>query len=109
MVFVVLSTATAKGNAGNSFFGLAIGFTVMVGAFAVGDISGAAFNPAVVLGISVLGLLGWSSIWMYLVSELLAGLAAASAFQFINMEMAPVRMLTKEEGREAPRWKIKAG
>lgn len=109
LVFVVLSTATAKANAGNSFFGLAIGFTVMVGAFAVGDISGAAFNPAVVLGISVLGLLSWSSIWMYLASELLAGVAAAAAFQFINMEMAPVKMLTREEGHEAPRWRIKAG
>jgi aquaporin Z len=109
LVFVVLSTATAKANAGNSFFGLAIGFTVMVGAFAVGDISGAAFNPAVVLGISVLGLLSWSSIWMYLLSELVAGVAAASAFQFINMEMAPVKMPMKEEGREAPHWRIKAG
>jgi aquaporin Z len=109
LVFVVLSTATAKANAGNSFFGLAIGFTVMVGAFAVGDISGAAFNPAVVLGISVLGLLSWSSIWMYLLSELVAGVAAASAFQFINMEMAPVKMPMKEEGREAAHWRIKAG
>ncbi|MDE3137668.1 MAG: aquaporin [Acidobacteriota bacterium] len=109
LVFVVLSTATAKGNAGNSFFGLAIGFTVMVGAFAVGDISGAAFNPAVVLGISVLGLVSWSSIWMYLLAELLAGVAAASAFQFINMEVAPVKVLTREEGGEAPHWKIKAG
>jgi len=109
LVFVVLSTATAKANAGNSFFGLAIGFTVMVGAFAVGDISGAAFNPAVVLGISVLGLLSWTSIWMYLVSELLAGVAAAAAFQFINMEMAPIKMVTREETHEAPRWRAKAG
>jgi len=109
LVFVVLSTATSKSTAGNSYFGLAIGFTVMVGAFAVGDISGAAFNPAVALGISVLGLVGWSAIWMYLLSELLAGVAAAAAFQFINMEMAPLKMVTKEEIREAIHLKAKAG
>src|SRR5260221_5713577 len=46
LVYVVLNAATAKGTAGNSFYGLAIGFTVMVGAFSVGNISGGAFNPA---------------------------------------------------------------
>jgi aquaporin Z len=40
LVYVVLNTATAKGTSGNSFYGLAIGFTVMVGAFSVGNISG---------------------------------------------------------------------
>jgi aquaporin Z len=39
----------------NSFYGLAIGFTVMVGAFAVGGISGGAFNPAVALGGAAMG------------------------------------------------------
>lgn len=109
LVFVVLSVATAKGTAGNSFYGLAIGFTIMVGAFAVGDISGAAFNPAVVIGVSVLGLLSWSVLWVYLLSELLAGVAAAAAFQFINMEMAPLKMVTREEIREAIHLKAKAG
>jgi hypothetical protein len=56
LVFVVLNVATAKGTSGNSFYGLAIGMTVMSGAFAVGDISGGAFNPAVAMGISALGL-----------------------------------------------------
>ncbi len=50
LVYVVLNVATAKGTEGNSYFGFAIGFTVMVGAFAVGPISGGAFNPAVMLG-----------------------------------------------------------
>ena len=47
LVYVVLNAATAEGTSGNSFYGLAIGMTVMTGAFAVGDISGGAFNPAV--------------------------------------------------------------
>src|SRR5215472_5375264 len=50
LVYVVLNAATAEGTSGNSFYGLAIGMTVMTGAFAVGDISGGAFNPAVALG-----------------------------------------------------------
>ena len=53
LVYVVLNAATADGTSGNSFYGLAIGMTVMTGAFAVGDISGGAFNPAVAIGISL--------------------------------------------------------
>jgi aquaporin Z len=84
LVFVVLNTATAKGTEGNSFYGLAIGMTVMTGAFAVGNISGGAFNPAVALGISIMGLSGWASIWIFWVSELIAGAAAAVVFKAVN-------------------------
>ena len=50
LCFVVLNVATVKATAGNSYFGWAIGFTVLVGAYAVGAISGGAFNPAVAVG-----------------------------------------------------------
>src|SRR6202040_1585826 len=73
LVYVVLNVATAKANIGNSFYGLAIGFTVMTGAFAVGGISGGAFNPAVAVGISVMGLSAWSHLWIYLVATLAGG------------------------------------
>lgn len=86
LVFVVLNTATAKGTSGNSFYGLAIGMTVMTGAFAVGNISGGAFNPAVATGITIMGLSTWGNIWIYLVSELAAGAVAALAFKTINAE-----------------------
>jgi aquaporin Z len=86
LVFVVLNVATAKATAGNSFYGLAIGMTVMAGAFAVGDISGAAFNPAVAVGACVIGLMAWANIWVYLVANLLAGAAAAAVFRFLNPE-----------------------
>jgi aquaporin Z len=56
----------------------------MVGAFAVGDISGGAFNPAVAVGISVMGLSAWSSLWIFLVANLAGGAAAAAAFRSIN-------------------------
>src|SRR4029077_10061037 len=52
LAFVILNSATSKDTAGNSFYGLAIGITVMVGAFAVGGISGGAFNPAVAVGLA---------------------------------------------------------
>jgi len=84
LVYVVLKVATAKGTAGNSFYGMAIGFTVLTGAFAVGDISGGAFNPAVAVGISVLGLSSWPNLWIFLVANFLGGAAAAGIFRFLN-------------------------
>ena len=84
LVYVVLNVATADATEGNSYFGLAIGFTVLAGAFAVGQVSGAAFNPAVAFGASIVGLLSWSNLWLYIVAELLGGAAAAFAFKAIN-------------------------
>ncbi|HWF35923.1 MAG TPA: aquaporin [Solirubrobacteraceae bacterium] len=89
LAYVVLNVATAKGTENNSFYGLAIGFTVMVGAFAVGKISGGAFNPAVALGASALGLFTWSHIWIYLLAELVAGGAAAAVFLFTQPAEQP--------------------
>ena len=81
LVYVVLNVATAKGTDGNSFYGWAIGSTVLVGAYAVGGISGGAFNPAVAIGASLMGALSWGNIWIYLVANLLGGAAAAYAFK----------------------------
>tara|TARA_B100000678_G_scaffold98690_2_gene82486 strand:- start:20452 stop:21078 length:627 start_codon:yes stop_codon:yes gene_type:complete len=50
LVFVILNVALNKNLKGNQFYGLAIGLTVTAGAFSVGDISGAVFNPAVSFG-----------------------------------------------------------
>jgi aquaporin Z len=86
LVYVVLNVATAKATTGNSFYGLAIGMTVMTGAFAVGSISGGAFNPAVAVGITTMGLAAWSSIWIYLVADFLGGAVAALTFKFLNPE-----------------------
>lgn len=86
LVYVVLNTATAKVTAGNSYYGLAIGMTVMAGAFAVGPISGAAFNPAVAIGISTMGIVPPTSIWIHIVGDLAGAAVAAYAFKFINPE-----------------------
>jgi len=85
LVLVVLNVATSKATLGNSHYGLAIGFTVMVGAYAVGPISGAAFNPAVGIGPTLVdalsggGTLG--NLWLYIVGPLAGGLAAVPVFR----------------------------
>ena len=103
LVYIVLNTATAEGTSGNSFYGLAIGMTVMVGAFAVGDISGGAFNPAVALGITLLGISTWSNIWIYLVANLVGGAVAAVIFLLINPPMQITPIATDEPPYETPR------
>ena len=84
LAYVVLNCATAKGTLDNSFYGLAIGFTVLAGVFAVGAISGGAFNPAVAIGAAVMKLLKFSDIWIHVVAELAAGLLAGLTFKFLN-------------------------
>jgi len=86
LAYVVLNVATAKANAGNSFYGLAIGFTVMVGAFTVGPISGGAFNPAVATGCLSLGLIPAGHYLAYVAAELSAGALAAFVFKVLNPE-----------------------
>ena len=76
--------ATAKANDGNSFYGLAIGFTVLAGAYSVGSVSGGVFNPAVAVGISVMGLSAWPNIWIYLVANFGGAAVAAIVFKILN-------------------------
>lgn len=103
LVYVVLNAATAEGTSGNSFYGLAIGMTVMTGAFAVGDISGGAFNPAVAVAISMLGLSSWSNIWIYLVANFGAAIIAAFVFNLINPPAQTTPIATDEPPYETPR------
>src|SRR5580658_5463663 len=84
LAYVVLNTATAKATAGNSFYGLAIGMTVMTGAFAVGGISGGAFNPAVATGLGFMQLVRMSDLWIHILAEFTGGAVAGGIFRFIN-------------------------
>lgn len=86
LCYVVLNVATAKGTTGNPTYGLAIGFTVLAGAYSVGAISGGAFNPAVAVGITVMGLSRIANIWIYVVANFAAAAAAAFTFRLINPE-----------------------
>jgi aquaporin Z len=102
LVYVVLNAATAEGTSGNSFYGLAIGMTVMTGAFAVGAISGGAFNPAVALGISILGISTWGHLWIYLLANFAAAVVAAVLFNLINPPTQTTPIATDEPPYETP-------
>ncbi len=82
----MLNTATSKNTSGNSFYGLAIGFTVLTGAYAVGSISGAAFNPAFAAGVTVMGLSSIGNKWIFIVGNFVGGALAAVVFKFLNPE-----------------------
>lgn len=84
LCYVVLNVATSKNTQGNSYYGLAIGFTVTVGAYSVGSISGAAFNPAVAIGVAVMGVSFVKNIWIFLVANLIGGAIAAVVFNSLN-------------------------
>jgi aquaporin Z len=86
LAWVILNVATSKNTVNNFFYGLAIGLTVTAGAFAVGTISGAAFNPAVVLGAAIMGLLPGSAIWVYILANLAGGAVAAYLFRYLHPE-----------------------
>ena len=86
LAFVVLNTATAKGTQGNSFYGLAIGFTVTCMAYALGSFSGGAFNPAVALGVLLMHMANWSDLWVYAVGCFGGGLIAAFIFLACNKD-----------------------
>jgi aquaporin Z len=83
LAWTVLNVATTKATMGNSFYGLAIGFTVLVGAITVGGISGGAFNPAVGLGVWTMGLESIQQFGVYLISDFAGAAVAAAAYRVI--------------------------
>jgi aquaporin Z len=86
LAYVVLNVATSRKNAGNSYYGLAIGCTVLVAAYAGGGISGGAYNPAIAVAISVMGLSTFGNIWIFLVGNFLGGALAAVVYKIVNPE-----------------------
>jgi|SRR5450759_320429 aquaporin Z len=93
LVTVIFNVAATRATAGNSFYGIAIGFTVAAGAFAVGPISGAAFNPAVGIGSTLVGVVAghgsWADLWLYIVGPL-AGAALGAGIHAIQTPAEPV-------------------
>ena len=94
LALVVLNAAASAKTHGNSFYGLAIGFTIVVAAFAGGPISGGAFNPAVGLGAAIVhaavggGPVG--HVWLYLLGPLAGGALAAIVFGL--QEREPIQL-----------------
>jgi len=102
LVLVVLNVATTESQEDNSFFGLAIGFIVMVGVFAVGKISGGVFNPAIGTGLTVAhGMAGGNIqyLWLWWVAPCLGACIAAGIFRITN---AREFRTTPEKGLRQP-------
>ncbi len=87
LAYVVLNVATSPKTANNQYYGLAIGFTVVAMAYAVGPVSGGAFNPAVALGLSVFGKIDWSGLWIYVVGAFAGGALAAIVYKLLRLEL----------------------
>jgi aquaporin Z len=85
LCLVVLNVAASKRSAGNSYFGLAIGFTIAAAVFASGAVSGGAFNPAVGVGtILVSAIAGKGSLgnaWLYIVGPCVGAIVASQVFK----------------------------
>lgn len=86
LAYVVLNVATSQKIAGNSYYGLAIGSTLLVAAYAGGGISGGAYNPAVAIGISVMGLSAFSNIWIFLLGNFAGGALSAIVYKAVNTD-----------------------
>jgi len=89
LVFVVLSVATTAQDDGNWYYGLAIGFTVMAAAFAIGPISGCSLNPAVTWGVMFshffhTGELAISRFLVYTVAPLMGAVLAVLLFNIVR-------------------------
>jgi len=96
LAYVILNVATSKGTEGNSFYGLAIGGTVLAMALTVGTYSGGAFNPAVGLGLAVHKSICWANVWMFFVAPILGGVVAALVFRFVNGDEGDLESIPKE-------------
>lgn len=90
LALTVLNVATARKTAGNPFYGLAIGFVIVTGAYAAGGVSGGAFNPAVgTAATAVKAILDggeWTHLWIYWVGPLIGGALAALIFKAQNRD-----------------------
>ena len=84
LTYVALHMASVRSKEGNAHYGPAVGFALLGLTYALDDLSGGAFNPAVALGLSIGHLVHWEEIWVYLLGNLLGGAAAATALQVMQ-------------------------
>ena len=102
LVLGVISTALFAANFGGSEAGyaapggtslgvgfvgvsLAVGITVIAGAYAFGPISGGHFNPAVTLGLAAAGRFPWRGVLPYVIAQIVGGLVATTLIVLIGL------------------------
>jgi aquaporin Z len=86
LAYVFLTVATSSKSAGNSYSGFAVGATMLAGMYAGLPLSGGAYNPAVAVGASLMGLGSWDLLWIYIIAQLAAGSVAAIMYKTMNSE-----------------------
>lgn len=94
LMWVILNVAIAKNTVDNQFYGLAIGAIVAAGAYAVGPVSFAAFNPAVTLALCINDFIPWSAFGTYALTQVAAAACAGALFRSMRItapEEFPVR------------------
>merc|ERR1719263_256256 len=87
LCFVVLNVAAARKytETGNEWYGLAIGFVIVAGAYGAGAVSGGCFNPAVAIGIDTSSAgLGFGWCLPYAIAEIIGAALAAVAFKAVR-------------------------
>ena len=87
--YVVLNVATASGTEGNSFYGLAIGFTVLAGAFAVGGSPAAPSTRRSRSARSSTARSASRTIWKYWLAQFIAGAVAGWVFLMVQSPRRP--------------------
>jgi len=90
LALVFLKTTTSKKTAGNSYYGIAIGFTVLGAIYAGSSISGAGYNPAAAIGSIIIDTIFWGwegyihNLWLYIVGPFIGGAAATVVYKITN-------------------------
>ncbi len=85
LIWVMLNIAIAEGTKGNPFYGIAIGGIVGAGAYAIGSLTFAPFNPAVTLGLCINGILPWKALPLYTIVHLIAAATAGLLFKSMKL------------------------
>ena len=86
LCYVVLQVATSKKTEGNSYYGLAIGSVVLVGLLSTIGTCYGAFNPAVALGLFVMGITQTKLIVITILTNFIAGAVASGVYKLTEIE-----------------------
>ena len=77
---VALEVSTSSSHTVDDYYGWPIAFSMIAGAIVIGTITNGVFDPAVSSFDALLGIFSWPTLWVYLVSQLLSGIAATITF-----------------------------
>lgn len=86
LVYTVLNVTVARVKANNGFYGLAIGLTVTAVTYALGGISGGIFNPALAVGMYIMGIVSKLQILTYFSGNIAGAVLASFIFNIVEMK-----------------------